>query len=252
MTPGIEGFGIAWLYVIARIFGLCILLPFWDGTAFLLTRLSLACVFSFAFISTLSPVPDFSLIQLICEMLLGLMLSIPLLVFLDLTASLGELFDSGRGQTIAGQYSFASTVPEGVVSLGFRAFFWVVLLYAGILEGLFDVLLRSFEYLQPGDPVLPQAEQMCRAVLRLLVHECSVLFKIFLPLAVLFLIAEIFVAFFQFVLPNIPLHAESFMVKSCVGFGVLLVLAQVDNLQAVVDWIWKLEIWLVSRFWGSA
>jgi flagellar biosynthesis protein FliR len=213
------------------------LLPFWEGNAFVVTRMMIALMCSLSFGFAVPDAAEFSIFAVLLELLFGGLLVLPLIIVLELIAGLGELFDAIRGQTLAGQYSMNGGAPEGVSSFGLKSFVWLLLLLSGVFEQLLLSVAESFRVLPVGSLMLQNVGVLSRQLCKLFIYECTVLLQVFLPLAVLFILVEIFVAVLQIVLPNTSLQAETFIAKTLVGGLFLIGLVSMGAMNEVSNWV---------------
>lgn len=116
-------------YLTARMFGLLVALPF-ESTVRTLPRLFLAVCFALPFVEDLQVQGDLSLLHLIGEFFVGFLVGAPVRFLVESSEMLGELIDTGRGQTIGsvmdplnGQQGseFAKVFKTGALVLSIQA-----------------------------------------------------------------------------------------------------------------------------------
>jgi flagellar biosynthesis protein FliR len=83
--------------IFLRCFGLMTLMPLGDSTA-VHWRIGLAAGLAMFISGSVPTNPDWSMISLLAEFIVGLFLALPAALTISLSASFGELFDTQRGQ----------------------------------------------------------------------------------------------------------------------------------------------------------
>lgn len=86
-------------YVTARLFGLLVALPL-EATLRTLPRLFVALCFALPFVEGVQLQGEFSFIRLALEFFIGFLVGTPIRFLVESSEMLGELVDTGRGQTI--------------------------------------------------------------------------------------------------------------------------------------------------------
>lgn len=237
MNDWVDTHAVTWLYIAARVFGSCCLLPFWETSVFLFTRITLTvlCLPAYALHAQI-PV-SFNSVSLAVEVVLGVLLVLPVVLFLELVAGLGELFDTIRGQTIATQYTGVGDSPDGVSAFIARSLLWTVLLLAGGFEHILTGLSLSFQQIPPGTFSFSYLINNAPGVLKIVVYECTAVLHSFLPVAVLLLLIELSCAALQTILPGVSLQSECFIAKTVWGVLYFFVLITTGVLTISMDWL---------------
>lgn len=237
MNEWFDSHAVTWLYVAARVFGSCCLLPFWETSIFFFTRITLTvlCVPAYSLYAVIPS--TFSIISLMAEVVFGFFLVLPVLLFLELVAGLGELFDTIRGQTIAAQYTGASGSPDGISAFIVRSLLWTALLIAGGFEHILTGLGLSFKQVPAGSISFMKLIENAPGVLKIVVFECTAILHSFLPIAVLLLLIELSFAALQTILPGVSLQSECFIAKTVWGVLYLFVLVAAGALSLSIDWL---------------
>lgn len=162
------------------------------------------------------------------EFFIGFIVAMPVALVVAGAAHVGEFFDLGRGETIGSLMDPLSGSQTSNSALLLRSYSWLKLLVLGILPLLVLGLWRSAQVLPPGmnngQTLVLLGEGMLIVVTTLLATG----FDYALPTATVFLMVDIAVGFLSKVVPNVSLNNESFLVKSILGFMVLLAVDQMD------------------------
>ena len=224
------------LYVFTRLLGLLVLLPFWSNGTHVVGKTLLAFVLGVGFRNYWPFIEQFSILGLILEFTLGLIISLPVIIIVDLMLSVGEIFDAGRGQTIAAQYNPFGVVPESITALLFKNVFWAVLLFGGVFEQLLLYFAESLVSILPGSLKSTQLLKTTNLLVEFVPQLCQVVFYRCIPLLIVFLAIDTLIAFLQLILPQVSLQAESFLAKTFIVISAVTILLAWGGLEIWCAW----------------
>jgi flagellar biosynthesis protein FliR len=156
------------------------------------------------------------------ELLLGALIGLPLLLVVQAGKMFGELFDAGRGQSIGTQYDPVSSMSSQVMSKCIGSWLVATLLFLGLLPQILMTLQQSFLAINPGSMSLFDLARSHRSVVELVILSLTFAFSVYVPCALLFLIVDLFAGFVSRLLPKFAIHGETFLVRTVVGFLMLM------------------------------
>lgn len=210
--------------IFIRALGVFAFLPFGSDLSGVLQKFTLALALSIFVILKAPFFPAADLIALPFEFLIGICLVIPALLMIELAAMFGELFDVGRGQTIAQVYDPLSFTQASLMSQFSRYFIIALLLVSGLLEKIWCAFDASFEVVKPGGYPLSALPQLGAALLAIEFQFLKGMFSAFLPIGLGFLTIEFCFGIVAKALPQVNLPSEPFQVKALFSFLFLLVI----------------------------
>ena len=156
---------------------------------------------------------------------------------------LGELFDAGRGQNMAGAYDPLAEVHQAQTGIGLRLLVWAVLLLGGAGEELLESLGRSFSLVRGGGFDFAGAAPLGLGLLRLMAAVFGGIVRLFLPFAALFFAVDAAIGFVSKLVPAGTFCGEAFQLKTCLGLVILI---------ALVKTRWPAAAFAFSRAWSLA
>lgn len=193
------------------------LLPFFSGAGALVPRVLLSGLFAAALIEGSAEHDTLRLTGLVAELLFGLVIALPAIIVCEAAEGLAELFDAGRGQTLATQYGAYGDSSVAVTGFAVRFVCWTLLVSAGLLERLLALTQMSLSAIPPGTASLVVLAEQHSHILKTVLLVVTYGFVSYLPFATLFLAVDFIAAACQMILPAAHLHVEAFIVKSFVG-----------------------------------
>ncbi len=194
------------------------IIPLGDGSIGILRKLPLAVLLALM----AGPVKTFDPIAgLPGEVFIGLLIGLPLALLITAAGMFGDLFDTERGQSLATIYDPLQDVQESATGILLKNLLWAELLFLGAGEDLVRGFILSFERIAPGSLNSEGWFFELDALLTFLTSRGILIFKIFIPWAVLFLAVEISMGFVSKVVPQVSLSSESFQLKSYLGVLIL-------------------------------
>jgi flagellar biosynthetic protein FliR len=215
--------GVAYVYILLRTLGMLLVVLSIGGSSVGHTaRVGLAFVVVFSLIDRrTSPVLTWSTISAAAELGLGLMLGLPSILVLQASRMWGEMFDTGRGQSLGAMYDPLSGTSSQVMSQCIGSWVTAALLLMGLLPNLILSLASSLLLIAPGTVTVQRIASLASVILNTVGTSLTFGMMIYLPLGLSFLIVDIFGGFVSRLLPRFAIHAESFAARTVVGFAVL-------------------------------
>lgn len=205
-----------------RIFGVLLFLPFGGNPVQnLFLRVSIA-----ACLSLLFPVEcasdELTIGRMLGELFVGIVLSLPLVLTISAASMCGDVFDTARGQNIAGLYDPQSGGSTSSCALLLKYYTINCLFTLGFFSTALEVLSKSFI-------LIPQAGFTAFAskaypILIYIAQTLQDFFFIIAPLAALFLLVDLIVLYLGKLLPQGNFFAESMLIKTALGFLMLQII----------------------------
>ncbi len=207
----------SWVYLFFRLLGLLCLLPLAGEQLAFYTKLSLAAAFSLVFLPYLS-ISEGCTVQHVClEFILGMLLSIPLLLLVEGGSVLGELYDIGRGQTLATAYDSLSQVPQSVTATFARQYVWALLVLAGALTLLIKYFAQSLLLVPVGTAELSRLLNITVQLLPVISYLFNQVLLLFLPWLLVFFLIDLLLLVTGVLIPGLNVNCESMLLKSFAG-----------------------------------
>lgn len=214
----------ALILIFFRAVGFLALLPLGDRLGGSVRKIVLALMLAFVCIGNADQKVVVSGFGVVTEFLVGLVLCLPCALLINCSEMLGEMFDTGRGQTIGSIYDPLTGSSSSVMSRFARYYVWAVLLAAGGFEYLIGGFAASFQVLPvaslPFDALAAFGGRMMSLILQML----SGLLIVYLSWAILYLLVDTAAAFWARVMPQVPFFSEVFQLKSYLAFAALIIL----------------------------
>ncbi|MCO6430209.1 MAG: flagellar biosynthetic protein FliR [Deltaproteobacteria bacterium] len=221
----LEGYFYFLVHIFFRSLGAICLLPIGEGVSGFSRHITLAAGMAIF----LSPLDAYSLqpgfASISRELAIGLLLGLPAVLAIEAMRTLGELFDTGRGQSMAAMYDPASSLSSSQTGFLFQKCALVFLLVAGILEHIIAALYQSMGDVPAGTAHTLSVAGSASSVMAIVVSTAAASFSVYLLFAALFLICDICVLFLSKAVPGCSFLCEAFQLRSLAGFsGVVLLL----------------------------
>ena len=205
-------------FVFLRAIGTLALLPLDGAFRGALKKLAAAVLMAFLFVPFAHAPTSTASASYFGEIFIGLLLIFPLVLCLHGAAMLGELFDVGRGQSIASFYDPVSNLQQSQMGMFFKEFLWLQFLLAGGLLAYMDCFALSLQKIPAATVPLELSQKTGHTFLLLQVNFLTQIMIAALPLAVIFLFANLMGAFAARVLPQLALYQEVFLLSTILGF----------------------------------
>lgn len=222
------------LLVFARTLGLCAVLPFERiGNGGFIFRFSLSFLIAFLLWPTLqSSTAELLFPALIGEFLIGALIAAPGALLVECGSMCGELFDSGRGQTIGSILDPASQAAHSYTAFLGREVCIVWLFVSGAFESLVISLQESLRVFPPNTLSLSTYQQLGIELSRCLSSSVIGVMGAIIPFAFLFMSVEITAALIGKVAP-VSLSGEAFIAKSTLGSLALISLIAIEGTEGI-------------------
>lgn len=205
-----------------RALGMICFLPLGEEHGAVITKLCLAFVIGWFFLGTVEVSESLSLYLLVLEFFVGLFVGLPVSIFVSLASMCGELFDSGRGQTMGSIYDPFSYVSLSLTSGLCRYLLWALFLAHSLLSVLFSQLAESYRLLPPGTLSVGTFSLLGYTLLLSIGKMIGLCFFYYLPLGVIFLLVDIGIALISRILPHGNIQGESYFLKNLCAYFVLI------------------------------
>jgi type III secretory pathway component EscT len=218
MSTDIFSFVTPYASSFARAQGAMLLLPIGEGLISVFALRTILALFM-TYACGIESSESLSLHALIVEVIIGVCLTLPLALVVNAASSLGEVFDTGRGQNIASLLDPLHETFESSTALILRTLVFAQLLMLGVLEDLFGIYRESFTLLSSA--VIHFNHEGLIDLLEFCQWIFTGSFSLCLPWLLIFLLIEVFLCFVSRALPQVSLSGESFQLKSILGAGLL-------------------------------
>lgn len=234
-------FDVLFLAYFARCLGFVAMLPFDAFSRQAISKFLIASIFAIFLRLTFEATEGGYQGYLWVEPLVGVLISIPIILILEIASMLGELIDQGRGQTIGSFYDPALGVPQSTLSRLFRWSVWGLILQTCVIEISLGYLLQSFKEIPSSVIDLQALTKLAYISLSFFVDLLNSGIMIYIPFAVLFLLVDYSIGVLGKVAPQVSLQAEAFQIKSFLAFSILLFILELgdslaSSLAQVVRW----------------
>lgn len=209
--------------IFCRALGLFAFLPFGSELTGVALRFVLAAGLAVIFGTNLQT-SDFVVHGLLIEFLIGILISLPLILILNLAESFGELIDNGRGQTIAQNYDPISNNSISHLAIFSKNFVLAYLFIAGNL----DLNIAAFKESLSLVPIYKYAnlnfQILGSKLLVYLTASLDGLLSTSLIFLATFLLIEFAIGIIGKLVPNVSLTTENYLCKSFAAFMLILML----------------------------
>lgn len=223
-----------------RCLGVCSLLPLGGGTLGAFNRLGLSLAVSAWAIFCLEL--KFAHTYFLLEFLFGFFLILPAALLVELFASWGEVFDVTRGQTISSVYDPMSDHANSVFAIFLKWFAWAWLFANGLAAQMLENLILGAVDLTEFSQESFRLDEKVFSFIVTLCHSLEWLFVSILPIILLCLLIELFIAILSKFLEGVSLNTESFLLKSLVSFCVAgTMLCLITESEGFVDSVFDLS-----------
>jgi len=220
--------------VFFRALGLMLCLPLEQGLQTQLLRIGLSAGLSALVSIELQTEPSFALFTIPGELLIGFCLGLPILMVVNLAQAFGEVFDIARGQNISDMHDPLHGQSSSYSSILLQYLSWSSLLLLGILDLSLGVFYKSFSLFPAAELKLELSAAIGLHLMSFLSEILADFSALLLPLVTLFLLIEIGMAFLSKLLNRTSLQSEAMLIKSYLGFLVLLGLSQLGFAPAIL------------------
>ncbi|NMC62985.1 MAG: flagellar biosynthetic protein FliR [SAR324 cluster bacterium] len=232
--------------VFLRSLGFFSVLPIPLNITGLSIRVALASALSLFYCTLIPPCGTLSLLGSFTQLLVGLSLSLPLLLFVSAVSGIGECLDAFRGQTLAAMYDLSGSSPLSVSSALLRHYGWAFLLIVGGAEANAQVIGESFStiplnFLAPEEIVV-NAQRMISLSVLSLKHMVLVV----LPLGICCILVEGIGGLIGRIASGLNVYGESFQIKSFLSLLSIYGLVRVGVLENFQTFIYSLQQSIVS------
>lgn len=204
-------------FATSRALGLFAILPLgWDIVG-ATQRITISLALGAFFAPIVHSSAQITLGNFIFEIIVGGLIGLPAALVVEGAGTVGELFDTGRGQTIAQSYDPLQQGAIPITGILGKQASWCVMLHGGITLNLIQALAQSFILSPPAKFGANSLISTGSAVLSYIamVLESAILWSI--PFLVVFLGVEVLLGFFAKALNLGPLSSEAFLVKTITG-----------------------------------
>jgi type III secretory pathway component EscT len=205
-----------------RAMGLLVNIPLGSSSLSAAMRFGCAALLSILGLSLSSDARELSYLHIGAEFLIGFCLGLPAGLLLSGAAMFGELFDTGRGQSIGSLYDPFSASHDSQLAVMFRQFTWAYILFLGGGEILIGDYLESLHSVTLGAPF--ETNELLKLGAIMVTSTCACLSGVlsaYLPCAALFLMLDLGLGFLGKLLPQHNFASESFILKSGLGAAIL-------------------------------
>ncbi len=203
--------------------GLFVILPLgWDLMG-LSARISIAAALAFLIAPQIPPPLDFTTLDVALEILVGMVMGLPAALLLEGAATIGELFDALRGQSIATVYEPLQQQVLPLSGTYAKWALWALLLGSGSALQLSVAIVESFHVLPLGGLSLTELPALSSNLLRYIPSILAATFVACLPFACLCVAVELVLAFAAKQLSGVSLCTEGFLAKYIIALGCVVV-----------------------------
>lgn len=200
-----------------RALGLVAVLPLSASGFGLVSRLGVAAILAGVCAGRVPTLGTASLGNFGAEFVVGIIIGLPAALVISCAGMWGELFDSGRGQTIGALYDPLGATNESTMGVFCKTYLWAYLLVIGGAECIVGNFLRSFSLVEAGGLFANSIGVIGMRLMGGVAQVMTSLFAVFLPISVLFLVIDCSVGLISKMVPQVSLISESFQTKSWIG-----------------------------------
>ena len=206
-----------------RFFGLLLALPVGYTLIGYSIRIVLAGLFAACFSVNIATFSFGSLISVPTEIILGFLLGMPIVLAVQMGLFFGELFDLGRGQSIAQIYDPVTNSTPSTSSVFIQYAVLTILFNGGLILSSVGVLWESLSMIPSGTIILDQSKIIFFT--KLIAQSVLTTLLFFTPFGLLFVSIEYMIGCLGSVAPRLSLNSESFKLKSLFGImGIILII----------------------------
>lgn len=156
---------------------------------------------------------------LLKEVLLGLIIGLFLCFPFWVLHAAGSYIDNQRGATLSSSINPQTGIDSSELANFFNMFAVVLILQAGGLLTLLEVMLSSYRLSPPGNVTLPRIALILRFAGEMMMQAI----RLAAPLVVIFLVTEVLLGLLSRYTPQLNAFSMAITVKSFVGFALLLI-----------------------------
>lgn len=223
----------SFVIVFARAFGFTTLLPLdrigGGGYTF---RITLACLLSFIITPNIDHSFQFSSVLLIQEFLTGALIAVPAMLLIECGSMWGEIFDTGRGQTIGSVLDPSSGINHSQTALLGREVCIVWLFLSGAFESLIFALTKSIQESPPTTWSVQTYQSIGMNLMNCINASITGVFGALIPFVFLFMTIEVGASFIGKVTP-VSLQSETFITKTSLGALSVVALISFGGIEAL-------------------
>lgn len=206
-----------------RALGLFVILPLgWDLMG-LSARITIAAALTFIIATQIPPPDQFTILDVGFEILIGMIMGLPAALLLEGASTVGELFDTLRGQSIATVYEPLQQQVLPLSGTYAKWVLWALLLGSGSILQLSVAIVESFNLVPLGGLSFSDLPALSAKLLRYLPSILASTFVACLPFACLCVAVELVLAFAAKQLSGVSLCTEGFLVKYLIAIGCVAV-----------------------------
>lgn len=152
------------------------------------------------------------------EVLLGVIIGLFLCFPFWVLHAAGSYIDNQRGATLSSSINPQTGIDSSELANFFNMFTVVLILQAGGLLTLLEVMLSSYRLSPPGSVTLPNVMLILRFASEMMMQAI----RLAAPLVVVFLVTEVLLGLLSRYTPQLNAFSMAITVKSFVGFALLL------------------------------
>lgn len=204
-----------------RVLGFTILIPVGFGPTKIGLRLVLAALFG-TILGTTSGGSNSD--SALFDVLIGLLLSIPLVLAPKIINGAASLFDTLRGQSISSIFDPFSKSNSPAFGISMEKFTWVVLLASGALETGLRGVIQSKGYLLSAST--QEIAHFGASIIKIISQVTLGVWSALLPFAVFCICVELVGILCAKLLPKGSFTGDLFLIKSFVGISMLVVVLE--------------------------
>ena len=223
----------SFMIVYARCFGAFLLLPMLLATGNRTLNFIISLVAAIVLYKADFAAYDANLLMLPFEVLIGFIIGFPVALLVSAGTMFGELFESGRGQTLAGFYDPNTSLPVQPAGKLMGSLVWVIILGLGGLELIIKGLSASFISVPISSFEMTNLTVLGQGILSTTGYVFVGVLTLFIPVAGLFLLTDLAIGFLSKLVPQLILFSESFQIKSCIGLIFFLCLWQLGIVDGI-------------------
>jgi len=200
-------------------------------------RVVLASALSLFFCTLIPNVGTLSLPGIFAQIMVGLSLSLPLLLFVSTVSGIGECLDAFRGQTLAAMYDLSGSSPLSVSSALIRHYAWAFLLIFGGTEASVRIIGESFYAIPLNLLAIEGIADYAQHLIGLIVLSLKHMVLLVLPFGFCCILVESVGGLIGRIASGLNIHSESFQIKSLLSLASiygLVRLGALDNFQALI------------------